>query len=368
MNKSVNQSINQAKKSARRALKQPKNQKKNSRGSKPQYGSVRRTQAPITQGNVSVMSRPVTRNLPNGDIIIRHREFIFDITSSADFSVARFAAINPGSPNMFPWLSGIANNYESYIFNSLIFRYENSCNTVTAGTVILAIDYDPDDVAPTSKQQVLAYRGSVRSSAWSHSEHRSLREDLSKRKSYFVRRGALPANAERDTYDVGTLAVCTQGTDGALPIGELYVEYEVKLMTPQLGDISIGQSLYARLTGSTLANAFLNSNGPYTNLAINVTNVSPRVWAMQFAFPWQGYVTLYVSGSGLSFPNAFTAIAVGNPTISSVQISNDVVSGTLNEGMASLYLNIGVNDFLTFEILSTTIVATMALFGQAKSA
>lgn len=365
MNKSMNQSINQAKKSARKALKQNR-PKKGQKNPKPQYGSVRRTQAPITQGNVSVMSRPQSRNLPNGDIIIRHREFIFDITSSVDFNVAKFAAINPGSPNMFPWLSNIANNYESYLFNSLVFRYENTCNTVTAGTVIIAIDYDPDDAQPTSKQQVLAYRGSVRSSAWSHSEHRSLREDLNKRKSYFVRRGAIPANAERDTYDVGTLAICTQGTDGTTPIGELYVEYEVRLMTPQLGDISIGQSLYARLSGTTLANAFLNSNGSLTNIGITVTNVSPRVWALLFAQPWQGYVTLYVVGVGLNQIDAFSQIAVGNPVVSTVAISNNVVDANANEGMTSLYLNVAANDFLTFEILSTSISQTLALFGQGK--
>lgn len=359
----MNKSIKQTKGNARRV---PKKQKA-SKEAKPKYGTTKRSQAPINQGAISVMSRPVTRNLPNGDIIVRHREYCQDVLGSVNFTIQLGLSINPGSTNLFPWLSSMASNYESYLFNSLIFRYENTCNTVATGTVILAVDYDPDDPLPSTKAQALAYRGSVRSPAWSHSEHRSLREDLSKRKSYYVRRGALPAGAERDTYDVGTLNVITQGMGDTSAVGELYVEYEIRFMTPQIGDLSLGNSLYARLNGNNAGptNSFQLSNGLLSNLGIEVVNSGPSEWQFFFLNPWQGYITFYVTGTGLNVAGVIQGSIVGPSTSSQLIELKFVVNGTI-EGMTLLGVDMAPRDYLLFTIPNTTITSTFAYFGQAR--
>jgi hypothetical protein len=98
---------------------------------------------------------------------------------------------------------------------------------------VLAVDYDASDIAPTTKQQMLAFRGSVRSAPWSPCQHVSLKEDLSKLKSNYVRAGLQPANTDVKLYDVGVLNVATQGiSTNSATCGELYVEYDIDLLTP----------------------------------------------------------------------------------------------------------------------------------------
>lgn len=70
--------------------------------------------------------------------IITHREYIADIVTGPDagsFSYVTYS-INPGSTNLFPWLSNIAQNFESYKMLGLVFEYKsmsadalNSVNT-----------------------------------------------------------------------------------------------------------------------------------------------------------------------------------------------------------------------------------------------
>lgn len=361
----MNKSMKQSKGNARRV---PKKTHKPSKEATIKYGSTRRSLAPLNQGATSVMSRPVTRNLPNGDIVIKHREYCQDINGSINFMVQKSISVNPGSINLFPWLAGIASNYESYLFNSLVFRYENTCNTVATGTVILTVDYDPDDPAPTSKQQALAYRGAVRCPSWNHCEHRSLKEDLNKRKSYYVRRGVLPNGAERDTYDIGSLTIITQGMGDTGPVGELYVEYEVRLMTPQLNDLSVGNSLYARLNGNNTgaASSFMVSNAFLTNLGIVVDNFAPSQWRFYFNFPWQGYISFFVTGTGLNLAGPIQNILVGDDDNSQVEVLKSLTDVTGVVGTDILAVEINALDYLQFDIPNTTITGTFAYFGQAR--
>jgi len=64
-------------------------------------------------------------------------------------------------------------------------------------------------------------------------------EDLRKQKTYFVRPAGVPTNTDVKEYDVGNLFAITQGvtTAGAV-LGELYVEYDVLLMTPVLESLA----------------------------------------------------------------------------------------------------------------------------------
>jgi len=198
---------------------------------------LRDVQAPVAKSRIVLTRKPNMVTLPNGDSRIVHREYIADVIANGvgpptTFDVNAYA-INPGQAATFPWLSRIASNYESYKFRQLRFIYSTEASSSLGGSVILAVDYDAKDPAPTDKKTAMSYRSSVRTAPWSACEHSSLAEDLSKSKSSYVRIGAQPAGTDIKTYDVGNLFVASQNitTPGAT-LGELYVEYDVLLMTP----------------------------------------------------------------------------------------------------------------------------------------
>jgi len=191
--------------------------------------------APVAKTKVIRSSKPMVRTLPAGDAKIRHREYIFDVVapSTGDFGVTSIS-INPGLALAFPWLSSVARNYESYKFNFLKFVFETTSPTSAPGTVILTVDYDAADAAPGSKMEALSYENAVRTAPWNSVVHSSSDQALSKRKSYFVRPGAQPSGTDIRLYDTGNLYVIVTGSPPSQSLGELYVEYDVTLSTPQL--------------------------------------------------------------------------------------------------------------------------------------
>jgi len=173
-------------------------------------------------------------NSSDGRIRVRHREYIADTTVTVAFACTQYQ-INPGLVQLFPWLSSIARNYESYKFHDLRFFTETSAPTSSGGTVMLAVDYDAADAAPTSKLQLMSYHGAIRSPPWAESVFRCDKQDLTKfGVQRYIRSISLSSNLDIKTYDVGTLNYASQGsTSGSTyTAGELYVEYDIELMTP----------------------------------------------------------------------------------------------------------------------------------------
>jgi hypothetical protein len=162
---------------------------------------------------------------------ITHREYVADISGSNDFSVLGFS-INPGLQNLFPWLSKIAVNYETYKFLKLAFHYETAVSTTTGGSMMLAADYDAYDATPTDKRQLMSYAHAERSAAWQESCFTCRPGDLTKFvKDHYVRTDE--EKGDLKTYDIGNFFMATQGTPSG-EMGELYVSYTIQLSTPQL--------------------------------------------------------------------------------------------------------------------------------------
>jgi len=182
----------------------------------------------------------------DGRIRVRHREYVGTVDNASGFTVSS-SPINPGQVGMFPWLSVIAANFETYLFNSLNFEYSPFCPSSTKGSVVLAIDYDAADPVPTSKGQTLQYHNAVRSVVWQECCCRSDKGDNRKFGiQRFIRPGALPPNTDIKTYDLGNfLTVTGDGTDTD-PCGDLFVTYDVELITPIQGALpaaGVGQKI-----------------------------------------------------------------------------------------------------------------------------
>jgi len=316
-------------------------------------------QAPVSLGRVRRTNNPLQRGLANGDLIVSHREYILDVPGSVAFA-ATSNSVNPGLPGLFPWLSGVAQRFESYQFEKLKFDFETEAATSATGTALLALDYDASDAAPTSKTQAMAYRSSVRSPAWSNCQLTSLKEDLSKQKSYFVRRGAVPASADVKLYDVGNLNVCTIGQANTNIIGELYVEYTVRLMTPQLGIAGQGESVWGNFQGTVNSAPMAQTITGNLPAAVGSTGTTTSVTTWTFSQPWQGIVTVLLDGTGLS-----TATFTGTATSS---LTSQVVNAAATSYMGFGPLSAAIGQTFIVTAGNTTITLGIADFAQSGSA
>jgi len=91
-----------------------------------------------TSGDIPNMHR-------NGQsVVVRHREYITDVTSAENFTVDLTVPLNPGLASSFPWLSTIAQQYQEYTWKGVIFEYVSTSGDVVAssntalGTVMMA--------------------------------------------------------------------------------------------------------------------------------------------------------------------------------------------------------------------------------------
>jgi len=186
--------------------------------------------APVATARRGVTQRPSVKAA--GQLTrVAHREYLGDVTGSVAFAMSKTLSVNPGLSATFPWLSRIALQYETYFIRKLVFEYETQESTATAGTVMMAIDYDPSDVAPTSKTQLLSYKGAVRSPGWAPVKMVAAIPAMNVHGPGRFVRGGLIANTDIKLYDIGNLHVATQGFAGATVAGELYVSYVVDLVS-----------------------------------------------------------------------------------------------------------------------------------------
>jgi hypothetical protein len=170
--------------------------------------------------------------------LIDEDEYITDINGSVAFATTQFS-INPGQSGTFPWGYKIAGLYEKYNFQYLEFYYTREVSEYStngqAGKVMLSVDFDASDGAPTTKQQVL--------DTVPHEDGMPCKErislivpvnELNNQDSKYVRPGAQPANTDIKTYDAGNLFVSTYGNTNTTVIGELRVRYRVLVSVPIL--------------------------------------------------------------------------------------------------------------------------------------
>lgn len=264
--------------------------------------------APLAKAKIDKILAP-RYSMPkssDGRVCIKHREYIGDILGSINFQANQFS-INPGLALTFPWLNTIAIAYESYRFKKLHFIFNSSKSTATNGSVLMAVDFDPSDTAPTTKAQALAYNNAIRGPVWETFTYVCSPQDLVKMNQKFLRFGSLITGQDVLLYDVGNLFVCPSGCADTSVLGELHVDYEVEMFTPQFDLTAYALSTAARV----------NSSGTISNtnwLGTSVTqsggvSVSYSSGALSVNIPGQ-YIFVYtLVGTGLA--------QSGSPTFSS---------------------------------------------------
>lgn len=166
-------------------------------------------------------------------VVIAHSELFDWPLGKLNFTVNLAGSINPGLSGPFPWLSGVANNFETYRFRRLKFSYYPRCAATQAGQILMLLDPKSSDTNPRTLQIASTYHIRANGNMWAPLELEVPQQVLNTggpRK--FIRSTTLQADAA-SLYDVGRFFFIT---DGANPfdavIGEIGVEYEVELWTP----------------------------------------------------------------------------------------------------------------------------------------
>ncbi len=262
-------------------------------------------------------------------IVVRHKEFVTKITSAINFTVQNTYTIQPGLESLFPWLSGIAHQYEQYEIKGLVYHYMPASGTAVSGTnpalgtVMVQTSYRPGAAAPSSKAELLNEywaSSSVPSQAFAHPIECSTAETPFKVR--YVRGGPVPSGDTQAMYDYGTTYVAVDGclADGNY-LGDLWVTYEIELKKPVvLSDVASPTLAYVATTTLTTATGLtmlpVNWDTTYTNtLRLTTGNTATGAASNLVTFPRHTRGTYFVcvrltrtAAGALSWQNAPTFV------------------------------------------------------------
>lgn len=207
------------------------------------YMSDKPTQSSGTPGKMIFKGNvPSMHSTGENGIRICHKECIGVITSTLAFGLNVFE-INPGLNSSFPWLSGIARNFEQYNINGLAFTFKPTCSDAISaatisgmGTVSMSSEQNVYSAPPVSTIQMIQSQFAV-----SGKPSVELLCPVEQDKRYggraynhlLVRTGAVPVGATRQLYDdvVFYLATDANGVAG-VQLGQLFVSYDITFHNP----------------------------------------------------------------------------------------------------------------------------------------
>jgi hypothetical protein len=133
----------------------------------------------------------------------------------------------------------MAKFFESYQFVHLEFQYQSTKAATTDGAVYGAIDFDAADGAPADKIAIMATQGATRCNVWQEFCYHASRMNLEKfAVERYIRSDLLKDHQDIKTYDVGSFTIATSNCVDYSFVGELYVDYDIILTTPQIPSVS----------------------------------------------------------------------------------------------------------------------------------
>lgn len=262
-------------------------------------------------------------------IRVRHREFIGGLTTGTNtaWSTVFEGQLNPGLKRSFPWLSTTALNYENYKVNNLVVEYIPSVATNIDGQISLLIDYDAADSRPPSEEAFKNSQNAVVTSVWKGVALRSTKEQLNKGMvTKFTRDESISSTADLKTYDIGTLYVFSQGVVANKRVGDLYISYDIELITPQLNALVRGGGSFQTVTSSSTA-----KNQPFANAKTIGSELVEVVDGNKLKFKEVGEYLMDLSSSGTILSNYDFGGSTANYNVFSGLVG--AVNGNPNAGI-----------------------------------
>lgn len=258
----------------------------------------------VIQRNTLLYPDQTVPSFGEDSIRIRKREFITLLDASTTFENYSFP-INPGISASFPWLSGIASNYEQYRFNGLIFQLISSSGDTTStsalglGSIAMSTDYDAADPPHQTMVQAL---GNTFSNTCKPSENCLHAVECAPgqqaQKLYYIRAAANPVNTDIRLYDLGLFQVCVDRCPANYTgMSQLWVSYDVTLTKSTSGSqqgVNIPTDHYY-MTNMSAVNPFGTARALKPNstlgLVVSPTSITFPSWIGNgaFMFVWRSY-------------------------------------------------------------------------------
>jgi len=335
----MNNNNNKQQKQQKQRQNPPKQKQPKQRAARKQRKAKRQAEVAAAYATGQSGQAPMIQQSRDSCRVV-HREFIANVTGTTAFAIAagNTFAVNPGLAASFPWLSGIAQNWEAYRFRKLRLCYYTRTGSNVPGSVIMAHDPDASDAAPVSEQIMTTYKAVEEDAPWKDiclDVPQVNLHEMNVRK--FVRSTALSANQDIKLYDAGSFFVGT--VDGtAVSWGKLWVKYDIDLYTPQLPPAGIAGG-----------NGMLVPGG--APIAAATPFGSTPVSSGQFALA--ATATNVVSFSGLTIGAAYDIRCYVVGTVITAVSTGTAVGGTL-----SLQRNSSLNAAATNGMCSALFTAT----------
>lgn len=193
---------------------------------------------------------PVFEFSKDGSVIITHRESLGDLTGSTGTTInSRYYDIHPLNPALFPWLSIEALGYEQYEFLGLLACYNSTCGEAISstnnslGTVVFTTEYDVSRPPFYTKQDMESYMFTTAKKpnvSFVHPIECNPKQDIVNARynnGYFRTQASstvttptsFSSNVAENLQCLGRLQISTVGMQAAVPIGEIWVTYRIKL-------------------------------------------------------------------------------------------------------------------------------------------
>jgi len=233
---------------------------------------------------------------------IIEREFIGDIVSGSlsggatEFTNQSFI-VNPGDATTFPWLHRVAQNYDQWRPNGIVFEFISTSSSFNGasqalGVVVAATDYDVMDQAYGSKVEMenADYSNSCKASdSLIHGLECAPHERADN--LYYVRHGYVnPTTDSARFYDLGNFQIASKGMSTAgVVLGELWISYDITLFKKQLTDAGSTVAIAsAYLTGADSVTPFGTAQDLYGTLGFRMNSttfyfpptVSTGIWGV----------------------------------------------------------------------------------------
>lgn len=289
---------------------------------------------------------------------VSHREFISLVETTAyetTFTDDLYIEINPGSAKAFPWLSGIANSWETYRFSKLRYTFVPRLGTGVPGQVMMAPDQDVLDAPYKDSASMLAASNSVSGPVWSDLV---VDWDISGVTPQWKYVRSSEKTGDQKLYDLGSLQVADDGLGLTSPaaIGYLWADYVVRFRTPQppyrpMATSTLTRSLYETsqplAPSSTLNRIAFNTLIPnalkaVVNAAGNALKISPELNTLVTA-------ALQLEGTGAGVPIDAVARIMGGVGGAETLATQNLTIG----GIAGIIPNATMN-FSGFQVASSS--------------
>lgn len=260
-------------------------------------------------GDYSINSNSlVTDNSPpifakNGrGVIIKHREYLGDITGSVAFNINGYP-INPGMPQTFPWLSAVASAYEQFSFKGLVFEFKstssnalNSTNTAL-GAVIMATEYDSKKPAFSSKLQMENYEFATSCKPAESCLHPVECNPAESTLTCLYTRQPSSVISDLRFNDLGQFYIATVGMQASSVIGELWCTYEVELLKPRIDVVPAVNSQVMYVDYGATTSSPISATASLRNYI--VSGGIPGISGVTISVPSSGTSRITVNNAGL---------------------------------------------------------------------